>query len=856
MGAMRRMRSLATVMAAVLALPCGSHAADMDRLLTGNMEAYGGEPIPLVDVTAVGKDPDHALAIVYGGRFSDVSAVSWSPGESVDVAIDLRAVRVIKTVHVRFTGDIADLSLSYSVDGGAWNPLEAMVSTYPGEITWFEAVDYVAPARYLRLLGTVGGASLSISNTRIYGADRLDQVDLVDGVYATPAPAVAGTQPELNVIIANTGSTPMEDLTVELNQVEPDPRSLGVQQGQILAPHRSVMFAVPWDPVQTEPHRIAIEVQWQGMAEPVETHVTIPVVNRRLWFGSTYRWATFEGPTHINLSTPYYEEDDPGQMRVLRRRGGHYLRGVTEAAHGTQDVGALTSGFIQAMDQSDGIGIDEYTDSDPEIIPINVEALTQARAARPNKTIAPWTTGPAHYLELFQTTADVILIEAYMTIYGPKAYEYRFKGNIDSLREYSVAGKAILVQGIFGGQGTDMTPEDLENSVRFVRHYGPELPGMGFYGGWIRGPYAEHYALSDEVCYRYFIAPVITPLGEPQMNAGSLEVTLRNVGGMNAHGVQVAAIEPDGNAEIARSDAISIPTRGIRTLVIPLPGGAPPPTPDIRILSSEDYTALQFKSAIELYAQHRAEAGGIGAQRVAYLSNDPEGMNPVPDDVWQSEDPTPEESRDDYESLNRHYPAGGAYHPSTVLDLGDPPEQFVTRLRCRGYIHMADEARRAAFLESLRVFVSDDNITYIPAAPGYEAKWGETPHFLVIDGLRTRARYIKINCPYEYEGKGYWVPKAPDDLDTYYTAGDGGLIGWDVYLVKVEPVTAMPMEDTSAFAFESQPGMGYGLETTSDLVAGTWTPAVWTVHGAGGTVYCFDPTPPSTTQKHYRIVAP
>ena len=768
-----------------IALPAAAYAADMDKLLTGNMESYRGKPAleySSVDVVAEGRTPAEALNIVYDGA----SAVSWTAGEALEVVVDLRSTRVVKTVHVRFGGDISEVGLGCSLDRATWRPMETHVKTYPRNRTWYEAVDYAAPARYVRLSGTAG-SGLAISETRIYGADMPDQVDLVDGVYACPAPAVAGTEGKLNIVIANTTAEPMNDLTVTVTQAAPGARAVGTAETGTLSACRSTMFAVPWTPVEPEPHRIALAVRWSdedGTAREAEQSFTVPVVNRRLWFGSTFRWATFEGPTWFNFQTPYYEEDDPGQIRLLHRRGGLCLRGVSDVAHGNRSAtpGQVAEGFIQAMDYSDGISINEYTDNDPEIIPVNSKGLKAAREARPEKVIAPWAGGPDHYLKLFRDTAvDVVLLESYMTIFGPKVYEHRYAGKIDSLRKQEISNRAILVQGIFGGEGKDMTLQDLENSVRFVRHYGPELPGMGFYGGWIRGATAGHYNLSDQLCYTYFIAPAITPLGEPQLHANSLEVTLRNVGGMNAHDVRVAAIEAEGNTEIARSDAISIPAGELRALAIPLPEGAAPTIPDIRILPSENYTVLQFKTAMELYAQHRAEAGGMGVQRVAYLGSDPDGLNPVPEDAWQSEDPTPEESRDDYESLNRHDPAGGAYHPSAVLDLGGLPERHVIRLRCRGYNHMADEARRAAFLQGLRVFLSSDNVTYVPVAAGFEAKWGETPLFLVLNGLRTRARYIKINCVYEYEGKGYWVPKAPDDLDAYYTAGDGGLIGWDVY---------------------------------------------------------------------------
>jgi hypothetical protein len=759
-------------------------AADMDKLLTLNMEAYSGRAEPMVDVTAQGKNMEQALSFVYGERFGKESYLGWKPGEAVDVIIDLRGVRVVKTVHIRFGGDVSNVELSYSVDRAKWHHMDAKVVTYPDKITWLEAVDFAAPARYVRLLGTSGDTGLSVSNTRIYGADEIGQVDLVDGVYATPAPAVAGTSIGLNVIIANTSSGPLDNLQVEVRQQEPSSRLLGKKRRKTLAPHRSMMFTVPWNPVRTEPHRIVVAVQKQHKTDPVETSVTLPVVNRRLWFASAYRWATFEGPTSINLSTPYRVEHNPGLIRTLKRRGGYYLRGaMTANTGGKKDANLLAADFVAVMDLADGVCIDEYLTAPEETVAIDVAALTRARQERPEKIIAPWTTGTDYALELFQTTADIVLMESYMTIYGPKNYEDRFGDQIKSVQKYGISDRAILVQGIFGDRNRPMAPEDLENSIRFVRHTAPEIPGMGGYGGWIRGPTADVYRLCDELCYKYFIAPVITPDGEPEAKGHHLELDLQNIGGMDASDVRVAAVDAETGQELGRSGAIKIAAGGISMAAIPLPDGIGKTMPDIRILPSDRYTTLQYLSPLDLYRKNRAEEGGITVSRIGYLGGDPDGTAPMPDDAWVSEDETPKESRDDYHQLNRHHPASGGVHPSAVLDLGSSPQCAVTRIQCRGYPHFKDLTQYAELLKNLRLLVSDDNITYKPIAAGYEAKWNPANlQLFVIDGLQTRARYIKINSTYEYDGKGYWIPKAPDDLDPLYKAGDGGMIGWDVYL--------------------------------------------------------------------------
>ena len=784
------LRFLVILMLPASFMAAGVDAADIEKLLTGNLDqGYLGTAAP-VDIVAEGKLRDETMAMVSG---APPAGPTWKAGEKVAVTVDFKALKVIKSVHIRFGGSASWKALAISADRQNWLPMEAAVNSYDfgdQQITWYEALDYAAPARYLQLLATAGEKGFSIHALHVYGADSPDEVSLVDGLYAAPGPAVAGSAVKLNVVVANTSAGAMQDLRVTLGQEGVKAPDIGAGQKDTLGPGRSTTLAIPWSPVEPKPHRIVATVGWMdehGAQKEAEAAFVLPVVNRRLYFVSGYRHVNFEGPTNFNVVNgyPYW---DPGVTRIMHRRGGLQVWELSEAeVSGVRDVEKLVAGFVSGMDQSDGMSINEYKDDDPETIKINAEALTRARAARPDKFIAPWSGCGDHYLDLFRKTANLVWIESYMSYHGPKCYEDVMGSQIRALKEHGIADRAVLVQGIFG-EKQPLSLEDVENSVRFVRHTAPEIPGMGFYGGLVRGPWAEHYALCDKVCYKYFVAPVIKPVGQPIVRKGVMIAVLHNIGGMNARGVRIAAVERKAEREIARSEAVNIPADGSATLMFSLPEGTEAATVDMRIVPSEDYTALQYVSPLGLLARQRAADGGMGVQQVGFISRDDDGKLPVPAKAWRLKDDTPPDARNDYQWLARNWPQGGAFHPSVVLDLGAAPSADVIRIRCRGLRPTADEAQYSALLKGIRILVSEDNKAYLPVRTAYKAQWAEKhDRFLEITGLKTRSRYIKINGTYEFEGNGiYWVPTIPEGLDSYYNGGDAGLVGWDVYLQKAE----------------------------------------------------------------------
>ena len=77
------------------------------------------------------------------------------------------------------------------------------------------------------------------------------------------------------------------------------------------------------------------------------------------------------------------------------------------------------------------------------------------------------------------------------------------------------------------------------------------MPGVAYYGlsSWASRDLMDR---TDELNYKYFIAPVVTLVGPCQVAGNELTATVRNIGGMTAHNVVVAALDGD-RSELGRT---------------------------------------------------------------------------------------------------------------------------------------------------------------------------------------------------------------------------------------------------------------------------------------------------------------
>jgi hypothetical protein len=135
-----------------------------------------------------------------------------------------------------------------------------------------------------------------------------------------------------------------------------------------------------------------------------------------------------------------------------------------------------------------------------------------------------------------------------------------------------------------------------------------------------------------------------------------------------------------------------------------------------------------------------------------------------------------------------------------------------------------------------------------------------------IDGVPTT-----IPPPWGWDALGQDVDDPPGSRNAAvqmvglsWYANDNSSVAWiDDVLITFENgqtqfvanANAVLQDDTRAIGFESEAGILYKLESTTDVVNGVWTAANWTLTGTGGMLYVFDSNPTSaTTEEYYRLV--
>lgn len=156
---------------------------------------------------------------------------------------------------------------------------------------------------------------------------------------------------------------------------------------------------------------------------------------------------------------------------------------------------------------------------------------------------------------------DKLLLEAYHDYQMPEFNAYLqdkyFDQRLDTARNYDVLQNCIMILGIVGKQGYNLSPALMEQQFRYVRMNAPEVTGIGFY----KAIDADLTAAVNELCYKYFIAPVltswdkdiITPDTDLRVNGKArVMVKIYNIGATDAGPVKVrlSACDPDNGNTI------------------------------------------------------------------------------------------------------------------------------------------------------------------------------------------------------------------------------------------------------------------------------------------------------------------
>lgn len=556
----------------------------------GEMAFFGSDPC--VDIAIKGRSAKDGPKLLTDG-------VAWQPGEDVEVTVDLRGQRAISGIIVTYSGKPA-WQMATSRDGKNWWPIpsERLVNM---ETQAVAAANLARVARYIRIVDT-GRTGVKIDRLYVYGEKTTD-AGAVGGVYTSWTPPVAGQTVSLRAVIRNFGPRPVRNVQVDVDLISPGTAKIGGQTLDVLPAGTAVVVSIPWTPKATEPNKVEVGVRGEDWKPESRTEV-IPVVNRKLYFPS-WGYVDNDRLKYCNMNTC-----GEGFWSYLSRLHGRLALAPVSIPNteGDAERDALIEGWMAALNrpESDGIDMDEWvTLAD---YPAATEALKRVCAQRNGKMVAPWLAFPINEASAKRfAPTDLVMHETYMNIIGggPNGgvytyhYNYRSEINqrIDACLRFGLSSYWILALSTFMDQ-VPSTPQEIEREVQYIRYHDPEMPGIVFYGL----SYREIDALFNSYCYKYFIAPVITM--QPDKTLG---MVVRNIGGMNAHGVKVEAFTADGKRRLGSWALGSIPAGEKKALA-----RTPPDTNAVfHVLPGKDYTPLGPPKILEVTPTSQVKGGPL-----------------------------------------------------------------------------------------------------------------------------------------------------------------------------------------------------------------------------------------------------
>lgn len=221
------------------------------------------------------------------------------------------------------------------------------------------------------------------------------------------------------------------------------------------------------------------------------------------------------------------------ELPALRARGVRAFkwRGVQERDGEPLDEAEARAAAYYRMPEGfafDGYGIDEfggYPQTEREAQNHAwLRGLLAARGDLPEGFyVAGWHSGGVRdeAVGLYKQAVDLLLIEAYVFHWVPgelgteAIYEdlrsrlHAVRGADLFTRRYGSRARALIALDVTGGkQTTRPDVGEFEQVVRFLRRHCPEMRGLAFFNGSATDPDIER--LAHELCYRYFVRPVVT----------------------------------------------------------------------------------------------------------------------------------------------------------------------------------------------------------------------------------------------------------------------------------------------------------------------------------------------------------
>ncbi|UCH36048.1 MAG: hypothetical protein JSV65_06755 [Armatimonadota bacterium] len=282
--------------------------------------------------------------------------------------------------------------------------------------------------------------------------------------------------------------------------------------------HRAV---IEWTPRDSGWY--TIRVTGGGMGE---LEAQVPVVRTPLYFawygvspGQPLKWVNVAMHARGLEAERWIER---GAL-PLSWAGGYCYKEKTE--------GEFVTYWGDLLAQSErGIAIDEFgCDYGGEVDQKMAAALRRVKAEHPDGFVLAWSAGPLSDVLTagYRESANLVLPEVYMQYLG---WHYPVFDRIaEQARAAGIADKTVFGLCTTTDKG-GVTKEQLEEQFRYIKRLAPEFPGVAFYNAYRVAPGMIEWA--DELCYRYFIAPVLT-VKESERD----EWILRNIGGIDARDV-------------------------------------------------------------------------------------------------------------------------------------------------------------------------------------------------------------------------------------------------------------------------------------------------------------------------------
>lgn len=321
---------------------------------------------------------------------------------------------------------------------------------------------------------------------------------------------------------------------------------------------------LPWTPETNGWKNLTLTATTTQTNETFSSSITVPVIAKPLYFS----WFGYDA-TLLYANLP--QADTKEELDEWKKKGarpwvwkGGTERNTPEEVCTPQEYADYLYAELEEKGAT-AIHIDEIGGySDSEISKrVQMEGIRLFKELHPEIFLGLYVCGSlkpsvAHLGTRGKWQAvDLLLLEAYLNYQVPGFHSYTryayFDQRINVARDYDALENSIMILGIKGEEEKyRISKEDLEEQVRYIRMNAPEMPGIGFYR--VPCPTQGISEFVNSLCLTYFIQPVLTIWerdifsSEGKIIAGeerTIHAIIHNIGGMDAHNVQVAFYEGD-----------------------------------------------------------------------------------------------------------------------------------------------------------------------------------------------------------------------------------------------------------------------------------------------------------------------